>query len=169
MRYIWLIRHGESRERLRGERDHERPLNSRGSRDGIAMQNWFSAHSHPAHWIWSSNASRALMTAEFVARGFVARGFTATIKQATELYLAGPETILDVLRSTPSSVQSVALVAHNPGLTYLTNLLAAESVTDNLVTFGSALFATEVDWSGLNYHHNQFISLTTPKLITPVS
>ena len=81
------------------------------------------------------------------------------------LYLASPDTIVDVLRSTPPSVESVAIVAHNPGLTYATNLLGPESITDNLVTFGVAMFAYENDWTSLTPGHCHFVSLNTPKTI----
>ena len=160
MRYIWLIRHGKSEAGDVGMSDHERKLNPRGESDGQAMQAWLSAQPHAAEWVWSSSATRAQATAEYVADGF-----TAPINIAPELYLSPPEVILDVLRATPPSIESVAVVAHNPGLTYLTNLLAPESVTDNLITFGTALFATEADWPSLVTQHNHFISLHTPKTI----
>ena len=151
-------------EPAKGEADHERCLSDRGERDGELMQAHFAAHPNPAEWIWSSSAARALATAHYLAEGFM-----ATVTTAPELYLASPETALNVLRSTPANVQSVALVAHNPGLTYLSNLLGAETVTDNLPTFGTTLFATEVEWSSLQFHHSHFMSLTTPKSIKQVS
>ncbi len=164
MRYIWLIRHGKSRDASMAGSDHERVLAERGERDGATMQAFYAAHSRPAEWVWASSAARAQLTAEFVALGF-----TATITTAPELYLSSPEAALDVLRTTPTTVQSVAVVAHNPGLTYLANLLGAEPVTDNLVTFGSVLFATEVEWSSLAFHHNHFMSITTPKSLQQAS
>ena len=164
MRYVWLIRHGKSSDGAPGKADHERPLNPRGEADGQLMQDWYAAHPNPAEWIWASSAIRAQLTTEYVAQGFSSPQTTAP-----ELYLSSPETILDVLRATPNGVQSVAVVAHNPGLTYLANLLSAESVTDNLVTFGSALFATEADWSNLAFHHNHFMSIQTPKGIKSVT
>lgn len=164
MRYIWIIRHGKSLDAKAGERDHDRDLSARGERDGELMQAFYAAHPNAAEWIWTSSAVRAQRTAAYVALGF-----TATITTAPELYLSSPETALGVLRSTPSTVESVALVAHNPGLTYLANLLSAEPVTDNLVTFGTALFATELEWSALTFNHNHFMSLTTPRSIKRAS
>ena len=162
MRYIWLIRHGKAQaDAPIGGSDHERLLAARGEQDGAKMQAFYAAHSQPAEWIWASSAARAQATAEFVALGF-----TATVTTAPELYLSSPEIALDVLRSTPTTVESVALVAHNPGLTYLANLLSNEPVTDNLVTFGSALFATEMEWSSLMFNHNHFMSLNTPKTVS---
>ena len=70
-----------------------------------------------------------------------------------------------MLKSTPEDVVSVAVVAHNPGLTHLANVLAEDPVTDNLVTFGTALFSTELDWHDLRPGAARFISLDTPKTI----
>ena len=142
------------------ERDYDRELNERGHRDGSLMQDFYATHANPAEWIWSSSAKRAAQTADFVAQGF-----TATVTSAAELYLAGPEQLLDTLRATPPGVQSVAVIAHNPGMTHLANLLSTESITANLPTFGSVLFATEQDWPNLVMQHNHFVSLTTPKSI----
>ena len=97
--------------------------------------------------------------------GFVTAGFNATFVEEPDLYLAGPETILQCLRATPADVHSVAVVAHNPGLTYLVNLLGKESVTDNLVTFGTALFRVQGAWTDLAFGAAEFISLQTPKAL----
>ena len=60
---------------------------------------------------------------------------------------------------------SVALVAHNPGLTHLVNKLGANPITQNLVTFGTALFATTQSWPELTFGSAELISLQSPKTI----
>ena len=121
---------------------------------------WFQNQPHPAEWVWTSSATRAQETAEFVTNGFSA---PSAIEKS--LYLADPETLIDVVRTTPPAVESVAVVAHNPGLTYLANMLSHGTVTENLPTFGCALFATEQDWCNLVPRHNHFIALYSPKTI----
>ena len=160
MKYIRLIRHAKSAEGKVGESDHDRPLAGRGERDGPLMQAWLASQANPVEWVWASSAVRAQSTAEFVANAS-----SANLVTEGALYLASPDTIVDVLRSTPPSVESVAIVAHNPGLTYATNLLGPESITDNLVTFGVAMFAYENDWTSLTPGHCHFVSLNTPKTI----
>jgi phosphohistidine phosphatase len=140
--------------------DHERPLNDRGARNGEAMQEWYSHHTHPAEWIWCSSARRARQTAKYVSRGF-----DAQIVEEPELYLASAEVLLGCLQMTPPHVSSVAIVAHNPGLTHLVNLLGHKPITDNLVTFGSALFGTHTDWPSLHFGCAKLVSLQTPKSI----
>ena len=157
MRYLWIIRHAKSAD---GSQDHARGLNARGEADGKRMQAWYSAQTNQAAWIWSSNAKRAMLTANFVARGFGGQ-----VIPNPELYLAGPEAVLDCLRTTPKGVDVVAVVAHNPGLTHCVNLLGPDHITDNLVTFGSVLFRTKSAWQDLQLGQCELISQISPKQI----
>ncbi len=156
-RHIRLIRHGKS---AAGGADRARPLNDRGRADGAAMQQWLSRQPHAVSWVWSSDAERAHSTAEFVA---AATGARLILEPA--LYLADAETLLSCLRQTPPQVTSTALVAHNPGMTYCANLLSPAPVTDNLVTFGTALFEFQGDWPDLNFGNAELISLDVPRQI----
>jgi phosphohistidine phosphatase len=79
------------------------------------------------------------------------------------LYLASPESLINVLRETPAGEQSVALVAHNPGLTELVNLLAGTPVIENLPTLGVARFAVSVPWAELRYGSAVVECITSPK------
>ncbi len=157
-RYIWLIRHGKSADAKVGQVDFDRSLNKRGNRDGHHMQTWLSQQAHPASWVWSSPAVRAKLTA-----GYVTSGFNATFVEDLRLYLASAEMLMEVLQTTPEDVSSVAIVAHNPGLTHLVNSLGQAHVTDNLVTFGTALFCTQQSWADLQLGQSQLITLQTPK------
>ena len=160
MRYIWIIRHGKSADAEGGQRDHERPLNKRGERDGGTMRDWLAAQDHPAQWVWCSSATRAKLTAAYVTSAF-----NAAFVEDSNLYLASQDNVLGCLRSTPADVSSVAVVAHNPGLTYLVNQLGRAPVTDNLVTFGTALFVTEGEWVDLNFGCAELLSLHSPKTL----
>ena len=159
-RHIWVIRHGKSADGSPGMLDHDRPLNGRGRRNGESMRAWYAEQAHPAEWIWCSTAVRAQQTAQFVGDGF-----RAPIVDEPDLYLAPAERLLDCLRRTPEDIAAVAVVAHNPGLTYLVNLLGNEPVTDNLVTFGSALFSTQCSWTDLRFGGAELVSLHTPRTI----
>ncbi len=161
-RYIWVIRHGKSAVGSPGMSDHERPLNHRGEANGAMMRTWYAQQAHTAQWIWCSTAVRAQQTAQFIAAGF-----NAPVVDAAELYLASAERLLGCLQQTPPDIECVAVVAHNPGLTYLVNSLGDDPVTDNLVTFGSALFRYRGAWVDLSFAAAQLVSLHTPKTIQP--
>ena len=151
MKQFWLIRHAKSANSAPNpeQGDFYRDLNERGRRDGAHMQTWFAqtANNQPAcrpDWLITSNAVRAQSTSEFVASGF-SIGADQRISDAS-IYNAGPESLLDALCSTPADANCVALVAHNPGLTWLVNALSDPAETiDNLPTLGCALFQTDID------------------------
>ena len=99
------------------------------------MRDWLARHPQPAQWIWTSDAARAAATAAFVAEAFPG----AKLKADHRLYGGSPATLVRVLRETPPAIETVAIVAHNPGITESVNLLAGTAVIDNMPTFGVAL------------------------------
>lgn len=158
---LWLIRHAKSDWHAGAGSDHERPLNERGERDGPRMTRWLAEQDDPASWIWTSDAVRAMATARFVTAGFAAAAPELTADR--RLYLAGPEQLLEVIQETPEDVRSAAVVAHNPGLTQLVNLLCGRAVTDNLPTFGVARFSVAGPWQALRFGAATLDTLTGPK------
>ena len=161
---LWLIRHAKSSWGERGLSDFERPLNARGERDGPRMAAWLESQSDPASWLWTSTAVRARATAEFVQAGFGLDGSRVIGEES--LYHASPEQILDVVRQTPEDVVSVAVVAHNPGLTWLVNAMGENAVTDNLPTFGIARFDCSGDWRSLTAGNASLDFLVSPKTLS---
>ena len=137
---LWLIRHAKSSWQSAAKSDFERPLNQRGEKDGPAMRDWLAGHPHPAQWIWTSDAARAAATAAFVAEAFP----SATLEGDHRLYGASPAMLIEVLRMTPPAKETVAIVAHNPGITESVNLFAGTTVINNMPTFGAAL----LQWPG---------------------
>jgi len=158
---LWVIRHAKSSWADVGAPDFERPLNRRGDADGIRMGNWLARQSDPAAWIWTSDAVRALATARYVATGFEAA--KPQIIADHRLYHASAHTARDLLRETPGDIGSVALVAHNPGLTSLVNMLAGRPVIDNLPTFGLARFDVTGEWRHFDYGATDLEWLMAPK------
>ncbi|TNF86563.1 MAG: hypothetical protein EP301_08405 [Gammaproteobacteria bacterium] len=160
---IWIIRHAKSSWAEPGLSDFDRPLNERGKADGPRMAAWLASQDAPAQWIWTSDAARARATAAFVEQGFAAA--RPQVVEEHALYHATAHGIVDVLRGTPEAVTSVALVAHNPGLTDLVNMLAGEAVTENLPTFGVARFEVAAAWHSLGEGRASLEILTAPKKI----
>lgn len=164
---LWLIRHAKSDWKSDVDSDFERPLNRRGKSDGPRMAEWLASQSDPASWIWTSDAVRARATARFVAKGFAA--VAAPVVEDHRLYEASAETLLEVIRETPEESAAVAVIAHNPGMTYLVNLLAGRAVTDNLPTFGLARFDVPAPWHDLRFGSGVLEILTSPKLLEGTS
>lgn len=127
------------------------------------MAAWLARQQDPATWLWTSDAARALATAEFVRQGFALD--PVQLHEAHELYLADPETMLDVIRRTPGDVSSAAVVAHNPGTTALLNALAGERVTDNVPTFGVARLSSNAPWHELRFGSCRLEIFSFPKAV----
>ena len=129
------------------------------------MANWLAQQSAPAQWIWSSDAARATATATFVAEGFASA--SPEIIRDHRLYHSSISELCAVLRETPSTVSSAAVVAHNPTLTQLVNHLAGDWVLDNLPTFGVAAFVLSGSWQDLSPERAQLELTMAPKQLPP--
>lgn len=68
-----------------------------------------------------------------------------------DLYLAGPESILSVLQSTPEDFHNMILVGHNPGISMLAGLLNNPALTIELGTLGIVELTFEGQWQDLNF------------------
>ena len=159
---LWLIRHAKSSWSDRRLRDFDRPLNGRGRRDGPRMRDWLRGQAFAPSWIWTSDAARALATAEFVQGAFP----DAQLVLDRRLYGATPETMLGVVRETPAGIETMAVVAHNPGITDCVNLLAGERVVDNLPTFGIARLQWFGGLDGLDFGRGIVEMLMAPRLLS---
>lgn len=134
---LTLVRHAKSDWNDESLADHDRPLNSRGLRDAPAMAQRFADSGARVQRIVSSNALRALTTA--AAFGLA---LNVGVELDKDLYLASASRLLAV--AADSGVDSVMLVAHNPGITDLAALLSRGAI-DRMPTCAVARFAWDLD------------------------
>lgn len=127
------------------------------------MVAWLRQQSDPPQWLWTSDAARALATTAFVQAGFELADVAVTPERA--LYHASAEQLLDVIQQTPEEIESVAVVAHNPGLTWLVNSLCGNQITDNLATFAVARLNCTPAWQQLRAGSATLDLLEAPKTI----
>ena len=160
---LWLIRHAKSSWADAGQSDFDRPLNARGERDGPRMVEWLRRQTDPAMWVWTSSAVRARATTAFVQDAFGLHDEAVAADRG--LYHASPEQLLEVVQQTPDNIQSLAVVAHNPGMTWLVNSLCGEQLTANLPTFGVARLDCPKPWHDLRPGRATLDLLTAPKTI----
>ena len=146
MKTLLLLRHAKSDWDNSELADYDRPLNGRGRRDAPRMGQLLAQHDLMPDLIVTSAARRAATTAELVA---LAAEYAGDIHYTEELYLADPETFLDVARDTPDGVVRLMLVGHNPGIEELVSELAGHD--ESMPTAALACFQLAVDrWSDLN-------------------
>ncbi len=123
MKTLLVLRHAKSSWSDPTLDDHERPLNTRGRRDGPRMGKLVREYGLIPDVVISSNAMRARMTAEAVVE---AARYAGEILLDQRLYMAGPTDILSLLRTVGEKAETVMIVGHNPGLEELVAQLTGE-------------------------------------------
>jgi phosphohistidine phosphatase len=113
MKTLLLMRHAKSSWKDSELDDHDRGLNGRGKKDAPRMGELLKEQNLLPDYLVTSSARRARKTADHVA---LASGFRGECRLTEELYMAGPDKILDVIHQTPDSSQRLLLIGHNPGL-----------------------------------------------------
>ena len=159
MKTLILIRHAKSDWSDFSARDFDRELNARGKRDAPVMGQRLAARDIQPDAFIVSTACRAKATARLMAP---ALGFSfEDIDWRDELYMASPSTMKSVIRQTADHVQSLALLAHNPGITELACQLANTNIS-NVPTCGVITLELPVDhWAELN--HARLLDFDYPK------
>lgn len=123
MKTLLVLRHAKSSWSDQGLSDHARPLNERGRRDAPRMGRLLRDEGVMPDLVVSSDAVRARLTAEAVAR---AAGYAGEIVLDPRLYGASPRDIVGVLRAIEDAARTVLIVGHNPGLEELVSQLTGE-------------------------------------------
>lgn len=139
MKQLLVIRHAKSSWALEGQPDFDRPLNDRGMRDAPAMAQRVLDKKVAIDAFISSPANRALTTATFFAKAYQA---TDTLSTVAELYHGMPAAFYNVLSKVDNAIETVAVFAHNPGITSFVNELTTTQI-DNMPT--CAVFAVKIE------------------------
>jgi phosphohistidine phosphatase len=161
LKKVIIVRHAKSSWDDFRMTDFDRPLDQRGLRDAPNMAKLLKAEGLKPDIIYTSDANRAQTTANFFASEF-----DMEINKKHSLYHGAPDDYLDVIRMENDQYQTIALFGHNPGITFLTNLISSGS-TDNIPTCGIIIAGyvgklwSDCDWSGL-----KLIKILTPKTNT---
>lgn len=142
MKTLTLVRHAKSSWKDAGLADRDRPLSRRGERDAPAMGKRIADAGIRPSLILSSPAVRAWETARMVAQAISYP--LEFLQQEKQLYLASPESILDVIAAQDEQFNNLMIVGHNPGLTEFANYLSP-GLTDNLPTAGVVAVSFEGD------------------------
>src|SRR5262249_12237822 len=106
--------------------DFERPLEERGKQDAKRTGEILNEKGFRPDLILTSPAKRTLDTALFVATKLNYPQKNIVVDQ--NLYDASIEDLISTLQKLESLHDSVILVGHNPGLTWLANYLAEDHV-----------------------------------------
>jgi phosphohistidine phosphatase len=120
MKILTLLRHAKSGWDDPVVRDFDRPLNPRGRRAALTVAREMRRLGLAFDRVLASPARRVVETIDAVESEF---GPLAA-DYDERLYLASPQTLLDVVHEAPATAARLLLVGHNPGLENLALELA---------------------------------------------
>ncbi len=146
MKTLILVRHAKSSWADVGAHDFDRSLNDRGLHDAPIMGKRLAARLDACDMSLDafvcSTACRAVQTVESL---IVPLGFPVeAVDWRRELYLSSPATMLGVIHTLPEQAASAVLLAHNPGITELAEILTGLNV-GNVPTCGVITLALPVN------------------------
>jgi phosphohistidine phosphatase len=127
-RYLYLLRHAESKEKQVGQDDHERKLTPRGMREALLIGTYLFKEKTTIDVIISSTAERAKATAGLVVDGL--KWDHKTITYSDELYEASSRTFFNFLSTLDDAHKHIMCIAHNPVISYVAEYLTKEEIGD---------------------------------------
>ena len=162
MKSLVIIRHAKA-ETTFTLNDFERSLNDRGKADAPTMAKRLHKKIKIDAFV-SSPAKRTKKTAEFFADAF---GIDEkNIIYISALYQAPVGVFFEVVSALADRVDSVAIVAHNPGITDFANQLIPEARLDNMPTCSVFAVRADVDqWSDFGKAKREFLFFDSPKSV----
>ena len=138
-RDLHLIRHAKSSWDEPDLHDHDRPLNTRGTRAARVMGQAMSERISDTPKFFVSSALRARDTFTGLSDGWPTP-VQATVEDSvlvqSALYTFSWRTLSDWLSQCDDALDNVALIGHNPAMTELINYLCPSLKLDNLPTAG---------------------------------
>ncbi|MFC2104584.1 histidine phosphatase family protein [Bacteroidota bacterium] len=130
---LYIVRHGKSTWDIESVSDIDRPLKERGIRDGYTMAQRLLVQDRIPDKIISSPAVRALNSATIFARTFNLPYNKIEINE--EIYHAGANIMLSLIKQTADNIKSLMVFGHNPTFTDLANYFLNDKI-ENVPTTG---------------------------------
>lgn len=161
MKRLLVIRHAKTHPAKQGQKDFDRMLNERGEQDAPKMAQRLIDRDIVIDGFYSSPAQRAFATATFFAAAYQLK--PSSVQVIPSLYLADPGAIFQSIRQFSDREKTVAIFAHNPGLTDFVNQLTDVKI-DHLPTCG--IFAVAADirhWTDFEDSTRYFFFFDHPK------
>ncbi|MFT6126409.1 MAG: phosphohistidine phosphatase [Flavobacteriaceae bacterium] len=128
--------------------DHQRPLKGRGNNDAKLLSDHLKDAIKAPQLIISSDANRALSTAQYFKEAFQVSDDNFTTNH--ELYDFSGQQVMKVINSIDDSLDRVMIVGHNHAFTSIANMLGSDYI-DNMPTCGFVILRFKEDsWSKIS-------------------
>jgi phosphohistidine phosphatase len=147
MRTLTLLRHARSSHDAPTEADFDRPLNRRGMRAAERIGRFIADEGLTFDRVLASPAVRVRETIAGVEAGL---GRPLGAEYDRRLYLAGADSLFDIIAETADAVGHLLLVGHNPGLSRLAEWVTGDERLGELPTAALVSACGELhDWQAL--------------------
>lgn len=157
MKRLILMRHAKSSWNNPMAKDYDRPLNKRGRLSAAFMGNLM--RDEQVDLVLCSSAVR---TTETITIFNEASSLNLKIDFKEKLYAASHNTHLEEISALNDNLNSVMIVAHNPGISHLLSHLTYES--RHMVTAAIAIIEFQVDsWQHISEGSGSLLSFDYPK------
>ena len=156
MKQVIIVRHAKSSWSDFSLSDFERPLNTRGLHDAPMMAERLHQLGYSPQKLCTSNAVRAKETAQFFSKLN-----NVPLDLYSELYHGEPDDYINVMSALDESVECAVFFGHNPGITYVANLIKP-GCTDNIPTCGIIIASYPGTWSNANWEKMKLVELLYP-------
>jgi phosphohistidine phosphatase len=143
MKTLFLIRHAKADWPNRGQSDIDRPLTQKGKNDAEEMAKRLVAEGVVIDTFITSTAKRTLATCEAFATAY--NKTFDDIVQMSSLYNAAPQAFYDVIRLLKDEINSVAIFAHNPGITEMASMQTTPMKIIDMPTCGVYALKINID------------------------
>lgn len=162
MKTLLLIRHAKSSWNDPDVDDFDRPLNKRGKENAPEMAQRMVTRSIVPELLIASPAKRTRNTARLMAKEW--HYDKDAILLEDELYLCYASTFLKIVSKIDDDIDTVAIFAHNPGITDFANYLTQEIRIDNIPTSGIFAVKANIDsWKEFDRAAKNFLFFDYPK------
>lgn len=156
-RTLILLRHAKSAW-PQDTPDLQRPLARRGRRDAPAVGQWLRRTAPPIDLVVCSPAVRARQTWELATAQLDTE---PRVRHEERLYGTSAEVFMQVIEELPDATSTALLVAHNPSLEDLLELLTG--ACDILKTSAIAVLTTASTWAQARSASWSLETLATPR------
>jgi phosphohistidine phosphatase len=155
-RRLVLVRHAKAVSGSGGS-DRARELTSRGRADASTIGRWLAGRLPRVDAVWSSSAVRAAQTFQAIASHLTG---APPAELRGDLYDAGPDDLLEILRTADDSTRVLVVVGHNPTIERLQAWLSED---DRGFPAGAvAIIDFDGGWADLAPGDGQLVDFTVP-------
>ena len=159
MKTLIIISHSKSSWKNANLKDNERPLNKRGNNDARLISDFLSTIISNVDILHCSSSERTRETADY----FIDKINFSNHIYDDDLYHISSENLLKIIRNYNNDIDSLMIIAHNPGLTNFVNLMTDLELW-NLPTTGLVAINFNVDsWEMIDTNNGTVFCKKFPK------